>query len=177
MNMINLIKGQQLPYQFYLKRLQKILKINMGLLLFLGISIFSMNWMRLSIINQDLHALQNQMVAQAALFAKVQTLQRVIHDNEKNIQQVKTHQDETMRLIGFLKQLPQDMPEHLYLVNLSWHEHAGIIYGQANDHRSVLHFLEALKNNLFFKQIALIKSGQRHEQDGLPPIFFVMEVG
>jgi hypothetical protein len=93
---------------------------------------------------------------------------------EGKINQIKMSWDENKNLSGFLNILPKIMPDGLYLVNLSWHEYTGIIYGQANNNKIVNEFLNALKDNTYFKNIHLIKSDKRHEADNTPPIYFVI---
>jgi Tfp pilus assembly protein PilN len=174
MNTINLLPLKQNPCQIQIKQLRKI--FSWGLLFALLSSLALYGFYQLN--GYQIHKAISKTKAQQAQYqhevAQAQKLISQIQKTQTQITDITTHKDETIQLAGFLSLLPQITPEGLYLVNLSWHEHTGILYGQADNNNTVVKFLNELKNNTYFESVNLIKSDMRHEQDGTLPIYFVI---
>lgn len=174
MNTINLLPLKQHAYRAELKQAKKMLGINLLLSLFIIIFLYIYYEISINKINHKISQVKIQQTQQAQSLNEASAQLIQIKDMQEKINTIHTAQNEQTKLSGFLNFLPQAMPQGLYLVNLSWHEHTGIIYGQADTNNTVIKFLNTLKNNVYFKQINLIKSDKRHEQDGKPPIYFVI---
>lgn len=174
MNTINLLPLKQNPCQIQINHMKKIFSWGLLCTLLAGLALYGFYQLKSYQINKAISKTKAQQTHYQHEIAQAQKLISQIQKTQKKITNITTHKDETMHLAGFLSLLPQITPEGLYLVNLSWHEHAGILYGQADNNNTVVKFLNELKNNTYFESVSLIKSDLRHEQDGTLPIYFVI---
>ncbi len=174
MNMMNLLLLQQNACIAQIKQIKKF--FYMGLMFTLMLILIFMFFCKSNIykINQEISKVETHKSEHTLAVNEAIDLDAQIKLMREKINQIKISSGANKNLSGFLNLLPKVIPDGLYLVSLSWHEHAGIIYGQANNNKTVNQFLNALKNNVYFKQINLIKSDKRHEADNTPPIYFVI---
>lgn len=173
--MINLLPLQQQPYQYRINLIKRRLCYSLGITLFLLIITYSAFTIYTLFLQREATKLASQNTQETQLFQQIVTLKKNIQHYAENTQHQNDAQQKKQQLIDFLTQLPQDLPKGLRLVNMSWYEQAGVIYGMASHHREVMDFLEILKNNIHFTSVNLVKSGNRHEEDHLPPIYFVID--
>lgn len=174
MSVINLLPLQQQPVRVNIKQTQLFIGVGAACGIALLFAVYIFYQIKINDIGNQIAQKQVQQNSQTQEFAYVFQLIKEIKDYQEKIAHIETNKNEGARLKAFLQNLSDIIPEDLYLVNLSWHEHAGIIYGQAMNNNDVIKFMQALKNNAYFKKIELIKSDRRHEQDNTPPIYFVI---
>ncbi|MFA6036614.1 MAG: PilN domain-containing protein [Legionellales bacterium] len=174
MNTINLLPLKQNHYHAQFKQTKKLLLINLMLSLLITVILYFFYEIKINKINHNISQLKSQQAQQAPDLNQANILLAKTKELQEKINTIQTLQNETEKISDFLSLLPQAMPENLYLVNLSWHEHTGIIYGQADSNNTVIRFLNLLKDNPYFKEINLVKSDKRHEQDSGLPIYFVI---
>ncbi|MGA2654527.1 MAG: PilN domain-containing protein [Gammaproteobacteria bacterium] len=175
MNHINLLPLAQNVSLSKIKYLKKLFYI--GLLLTLIILLIVMSAYEINIVKTEQHIfdVKAKIMQQSGARAAAQSLDEQIKAVTEKMNQIESMHHENQHLLHFLNELPLMIPEDLYLVNLSWHEHSGVIYGQAKDQKTVTRFLNALKDNPYFQTVNLIKSDKRHEKDDAPPIYFVID--
>lgn len=171
---MNLLPLKQNHYQVQFKQARKIFLINLTLSLLIIVFLYSFYEIKVDKINHNISLVKLQQTQQSPNLNQANALLTQIKNLQEKINTIQMLQNETEKISGFLNLLPQAMPENLYLVNLSWHEHTGIIYGQTDNNNTVIRFLNLLKNSPYFKEINLVKSDKRHEQDGGLPIYFVI---
>ncbi len=169
-NTINLLPLRQNPCQIKIKQIQKII-----CLILLIISIIYIAYkINIYQINKSIYSLNNKLASLEQQASEADALAEQLKKYQEKISHIKTNQAKSAKLIKFLSDLPSSIPNDLYLVNLSWQNNMGIIYGQAKTNSIVVKFLHALKDHSDFKKIELIKSDERHEKDNTPPIYFVI---
>lgn len=174
MSKINLLPLQQNVCIAHIHQLKKMFFLGLLMILIILLALMGIYKINASKIKQHIFDTKTQMSEHTEALIAAKDLDKNIENILDNINHIKTAQIENINLLKFLNQLPQHMPDDLYVVSLSWHEHVGIIYGQAHQQKTVMEFLSALKNGQHFKNIDLIKSDKRHENDNSPPIYFVI---
>ncbi|HLF67390.1 MAG TPA: PilN domain-containing protein [Gammaproteobacteria bacterium] len=174
MHTLNLLPLQQHPAQFFLQSLWRrfvVGVIAIGLLLMCA---YGINNLLLHTLSQKITVLE----------AKHQTLEPSVQHARQLSEKITTYtayqakitvvREEYAALLDFLSTLTQ-MNDAIYLIELSWSHPIGQLEGYALNERSVLEWMQALKNQGFLKQWVWINQDSAL-QNASSSIHFIIDV-